>query len=497
MSSNGRINFGTFIQPYLAKLRALDQEKLAIILILLIFIIRGVIYATIFPLWYAPDEPHHFLNIAHLAKKYAPDVAAHSSLKGIPTKGYYPRPSLYYWLCLPSYLILAQTGIAARAYAIRFISIILGAITVFFGYKTAKEIFSNNKFIVLGTPIFICFLPMFTHITSTINTDNLAIAVMSFFLWISIRSIRQGLNLPRFAGLLASSIIGIYTKRTAFFSMPLLLCLPAFLMVSKQNPNRPRLIKRLLLALVVLLSGGLLILAVNILGYINIPFWYEATKQYFINHSWKASAPGHWQLFWMTFWADFGWADVPIALNYYDILEKVCLLPLVGLFFLFFREKFSEKKTLSRVEVSSIIFLAITLILSILTNLIYIEIVLNTVMHKASAVLQGRYIFPSIIAIAFLFVLGISGLLTSKYYRIALLVFASTLFLFDAMCVLRYIIPHYYAVFNLTVVNVHPHYTQYRPAILNNIYFYNCLFFIYIALLGFLGYKLFEETEEA
>jgi hypothetical protein len=58
---------------------------------------------------------------------------------------------------------------------------------------------------------------------------------------------------------------------------------------------------------------------------------------------------------------------------------------------------------------------------------------------------QGRYLFPALIIIATLFALGLRQLMPKARPRIVLTAYLAGFLLFDLICIVRYIFPHYYS----------------------------------------------------
>jgi len=57
---------------------------------------------------------------------------------------------------------------------------------------------------------------------------------------------------------------------------------------------------------------------------------------------------------------------------------------------------------------------------------------------------QGRYLFPALVPIATLFVLGLRGLVPQSFRLHLLAAYVGAFVLFDALCIALYIIPAYY-----------------------------------------------------
>ena len=58
---------------------------------------------------------------------------------------------------------------------------------------------------------------------------------------------------------------------------------------------------------------------------------------------------------------------------------------------------------------------------------------------------QGRYLFPALVIIATLFAFGLRRLMRTVHWGLLTAVYVACFLLFDALCLLGYILPHYYS----------------------------------------------------
>ena len=109
--------------------------------------------------------------------------------------------------------------------ALRLMTLALGAVTVFFCYKTALLAFRNNSQLALVTTGLVAFLPQFTFITTTVSNDNLAIAfgALALYLLARLRFARDS-ALRRDCVVLGAVLgLGVLSKLTALSLLPLAL----------------------------------------------------------------------------------------------------------------------------------------------------------------------------------------------------------------------------------------------------------------------------------
>jgi len=67
--------------------------------------------------------------------------------------------------------------------------------------------------------------------------------------------------------------------------------------------------------------------------------------------------------------------------------------------------------------------------------------------HIRTPHIQGRYLYPAIVPIATLFILGLRQLMPFKCRPFFLLILIGSFFLLDAISLLYYIIPYFYPAF--------------------------------------------------
>lgn len=458
-----------------------DLKTRLILLLLAIAFIRGAIYAVITPPWQAPDEPFHYEYIQELAKKYnlAPtktDLSTQSEIiasmarwdfwrfqnqttpqplpwgfDAIPffsTIRYLERPPVYYYLNLPLYWFVSGQSLDIRVYSLRFNNVIISILLVLMVYLIANEIFPDNIFITFGAPLMVALLPMFTFLTGSINSDNLANLFFSIFLYLSIKILKEGLSLWRILEICLIFLLSLTTKRTTIAEIPLLLILPVFYLFRAPFSNRQVLFRRL----------GLLGLELGILILVGLQIWKSTPTKAYLRRilgvhitiseiGLKLTSfiffPAKYDLVFESlrkafesFWANFGWMNIPVNPTYYKVLFFVVVTSFIGLV-VFLSRVLRKKEFVDRWQKQSLLFLFISISLVGL-----IALARSTVYEFIP--LQGRYIFPAIAPMGLFFVLGIQSLVPQRHQKFAFILLAVSLFLFDAASLFGYLIPIFY-----------------------------------------------------
>ncbi|MDH4135560.1 MAG: glycosyltransferase family 39 protein, partial [Anaerolineae bacterium] len=202
------------------------QQHRAITLILIGFIILGTVYSVVTPLFEASDELWHYPFVKHLADGGGLPVQDPRIEQLWRQEG--SQPPLYYALgALATFWIdtsdLAEVrwlnphadigvetadgnlnmvvhseredfpyrGTALAVHIVRFLSVLIGAVTVLCTYLIASEVFPAQKTLAAGAAAFNAFVPMFLFISGSVNNDNLTVLFCSLTLLILVRLVRS------------------------------------------------------------------------------------------------------------------------------------------------------------------------------------------------------------------------------------------------------------------------------------------------------------------
>jgi len=227
---------------------------------LLIFLLawgHGLLWATVVPLWQAPDEPLHYEYACLLAEKgrlltpadISPTLQARI-LRSLAAHGFWEylggstpdplpatfsetedawlsragtqvadEPPLYY--LLPALICRLLPGIERQLRAIRGYSAALGAGVVLLGWLTARELWPARHMLSLAVAAWLGFQPMAAFIGASANNDalaNLGGAALAFTL---VRGSRRGWTKSRLLALVALTVLLPLSKKIGLFALPL------------------------------------------------------------------------------------------------------------------------------------------------------------------------------------------------------------------------------------------------------------------------------------
>ncbi len=210
------------------------SEKRWLRLILAFFVIVGVTYALVTPVFEASDELWHYPMVRHLADGNPLPVQVFDPALAGPWKQEASQPPLYYYLgaALTFWIdtsdmetvrwenphvdngVITNDGnnnlivhdpalnpwqgtlLAVRI--IRIFSVLLGAATVYLTYHIAKSVAPDRPEIALGATAVTAFTPMFLFISGAVNNDNLIVPLAALALLMMIRAVsRESLAVSR------------------------------------------------------------------------------------------------------------------------------------------------------------------------------------------------------------------------------------------------------------------------------------------------------------
>ncbi len=203
--------------------------------ILAVYLLAGVLFATLTPDWQTPDEPAHYNYIRYLAQQSGfPELISRcynqAYLEQLKSRHFPPelpldtvcyefhQPPLYYLLAMPIYLLSGGSLLA-----LRLLSVGLGAGVVGLAGLVARTIFPNEPVVVFGTMALVAFVPMHTAMLASVNNDALAELILAALLLLLTRRLVLGqpdsARSDIFLGLLLG--LGLITKTTVYIAIPL------------------------------------------------------------------------------------------------------------------------------------------------------------------------------------------------------------------------------------------------------------------------------------
>jgi hypothetical protein len=195
--------------------------------VLLAFLVLGSVYSVVTPIFEASDELSHYPVVKHIADGHGLPVQDPAVETAWKQEG--SQPPLYYalaalatawintddlekvlWinplsnigkpLAVGNKNLVIHTeaeafpwrGTVLAVHLIRFLSVVLQAVTVLATYLLVREITPGRPELAPIAAGLVAFNPMFLFIAGSVNNDNLIVPLSSLVLWLLARTVREG-----------------------------------------------------------------------------------------------------------------------------------------------------------------------------------------------------------------------------------------------------------------------------------------------------------------
>lgn len=465
---------------------ALRQSPLTLLVGL--FLIRGIIYLSVFPPFLAPDETAHFEAIrligqenkwpthqVYLTTPMHPDMDAtferfriwtllglYSPVKNLGVTDnlfihYYPTQIAASEVVADSYLMLyhvtlaplagavAWLDLAGQVYLLRFVSVLIAAASLMAAWVTLRALFPQEKIVALGACSFIVFWPMHSHVTASINADVLAELIGSLFFWLMVQIFRSGLTMWR--GVMVAGLLGlaVLTKPTLYFLFPTLAA--ALIIYLGQKFKWPNRVIGLATGLLIVATwAGALLLYQNSAGGrrllaifsapLSLPPWAD-----YITPAARALYIQSLNFALISFGGLFGWSNIHIPWWWVRVLALLCFLVMGGVLLFIYQNLWKtgpakldrQQKQIALVFLLAMIFSFSGIISPIVAT------------QSGSWAIHSRYYFPVIIPISLYLFMGVRQLVPAWFDRFLWPGWLIAWIFYDSLVFLVVLIPYLYS----------------------------------------------------
>ncbi len=228
----------------------------AIILVLVLFVLLGILYSVVTPLFETPDEVWHYLYVKHYADGKGLPVYAEGVT--FPMRQEASQPPLYYmlngwatgWIDSSDADIIVQynphaaigapsawgnrnvtshtpyedfpyRGSVLAAHVNRFFSVLMGAGTVLCTHAIARRLFPRPGWLAPAAAALNAFVPQFVFISASVNNDVLATLLSAISLWLLVCIAQDGASTRRLCALGVLLGLAALSKLNALVLFPL------------------------------------------------------------------------------------------------------------------------------------------------------------------------------------------------------------------------------------------------------------------------------------
>jgi len=453
------------------RLFAWAEKRRPLVVILILYVLITLLHSFITPAFEAPDEVGHFEYMVFIAQRHRlPTVQDRGHISEISIV---LHPPLYYylgalvlsalhpfdmgvqypyqfdlyvdprfwdnwegnWLIHGSEEIFPYKGNARANHLLRLPFVIMGVLTVLFTYRTAAEAFPENESLAVGAAAICAFIPQFAFISGMANNDNLATLLSSMAIFYLVKILKRPPIASR--NLIKLSLIvglGILTKYTTFFLIPL-----ALVVILMRSEDKQQALKLSLLFLLIigLVAGwyyyrNLVLYGDPLASKIRFSIDPCADRKSITDPFFRQS---YFSAIYKSFVGNLGSLSIPLPRSTYYAFGFLLIGGSLGLLWLFLCPK-PKEASLSPSQKHVIIILLLSIALLLISSIIH---------HLSYTAPQGRNLFPILPAVSVLVALGLSVFLQKVPWPKALWGFliCSMLFL-NLFCIFRCLLPAYH-----------------------------------------------------
>lgn len=456
----------------LAKARA--QAKSAIVILMTLFLVKGIFYVFATPPWQAPDEPFHFSYEMQVAGEPQTDKSHESQIiESMARWDFWPhqmqmtpdplpygfadipffstiaaleRGPFYYRVLSPMMWMTEGLPIEKRLYLLRIINLLLASGVVALTYFMAKSVWPEDRFMTLAPPMFVALLPQFSFISTSFTSDNLINLLFAAFTILSVLMCLRGFNWTRLAFLLLVMLVAVFVKRSAIIMIFVTTFLPFFVFIRGQDKAKKFLAVLLVEASVVALASVITVSFQQVRGFLRETLKVHLEISNLINKLDEFTRQGvmterlsfNIKTVLESFWGHFGWMNIPLdSWCYYILPWPMIAVTALGCVYGFWsmRGNFGQNRRLKSILALLFMLIVSSFIFGLARTSIY-EFV----------PFQGRYMFVALPAIAMMSAWGVRCLLPNVDGRKLLVGFGLAMFMFELIALVGFMLPGYYYV---------------------------------------------------
>jgi 4-amino-4-deoxy-L-arabinose transferase-like glycosyltransferase len=474
--------------------------------ILVAFLVLGVIYSVVTPIFEASDELWHYPMVQWLSKGNPLPVQDAKNVG--PWKQEASQPPLYYWLMgvasswidtsdmpivrqenphvdngvitpdgnrnlvvhNPERESFPWSGTVLAVHIARLLSVLMGAVTVWLTYRIGLELFPERAWLALGAAAVNAFTPMFIFISGAVNNDNLTMTLCSLGLLLIVKRVREyegpGIRdqkaterevpfaqdffyrVGRWLPLGVVLGLGALTKTSALALLPIT-GLAVIVVAWRKGSWREFWAGAFATALPVLLIAGWWYLR-------NVQLYGDVTGiNAFIDVLGKRAAPASLLQLWgerwgfmLSYWGLFGGVNVPIDTWGYHVLNGLAILAVIGVIVYFVTmtwQWFREDPIHSWRDFRYELrdYLQGRAALFLVGLFGLIVVALLTQWARVTWSSQGRLVFSAISTWSIYFVLGLATIATKRFAKPFIALVGIFMFVVSALAPFMTIAPVY------------------------------------------------------
>lgn len=363
------------------------------------------------------------------------------------------HPPLYYVTMAPFARAGASLSAETMQYLLRALAIVFGLAVVLLAFFTTRELFPNDRFLLVTVPAFVAFQPQVSYESAMVNNDIAGIALVSLVLYLLARGMRRGFDFQNCAWVGAALGLAMLAKSNSLVIIPsIALAIVLWCGVFDIRSWIPR-------GIVSASVAGVLVLPWYLFFYRTYGNLDAFEQIRTLQSPWNKPGGDFWELLfdrafvwmrWRETWGEFGWRRIGLDSSVLWAIALPIIIGIVG--FAVFVALAGWRRHGADTGPGPLGFAMPDRAQSIGVAVLFVSIVvayLAVVQFGTQfALTQARYFFPIVNAFAILVLLGARTLIPLRMQPIGRAVIVCGLVFMNAIIYTRYVIPYWHILHN-------------------------------------------------
>ncbi len=344
------------------------------------------------------------------------------------------QPPLFYILGAFILMLLGDLSMVGKLIALRIFNSLLYMLNLWVIFQILRIVWNKNRPLQVLALSFIGFLPQFSLIGASVNSDNLLNLLSSLVILLIIRQVIEGYGASYLTATILALFAAMLTKRTGFILMPILFFGLWFIYMKAPMKRRPNWILIITsISFVFIVSLALVQMDERtydgmsrfLCGIGNI---FNLSKDFFSQY--KCAL---WNYFLKGFLLKPGWMSFEPVAAVYFLFYLMVFIAIIGLILFMFNVKARKRFNELSLIFAFLLFCFFTALFVVLMR-----------GFSNDNVLQGRYLYPVISICSILIITGLSFIGGRKYHLLAPGVFVLIILSIQAYSIFILQAPWYY-----------------------------------------------------
>jgi len=363
------------------------------------------------------------------------------------------HPPLYYLAMAPFARAGASLSPESMQYLLRALAIPFGVMIVLLAFFTTRQLFPNDRFLLMTVPAFVVFQPQISYESAMVNNDIAGIALVSLVIYLLARGIRRGFDVVTCAWVGAALGLAMLAKSNSLIIIPAIAA--AIVLTAGVRHVRTWVPQGVVAAVV----AGILVLPWYVFFYRTYGNFDAFEQIRTLQSPWnKPGGSFFGMLFqrafvwmrWKETWGEFGWRRIHLDRSLLWAIAIPVIAGIAGLALFAALAIWRRKRAPSESGPLGFEMPDRAQAIGLVTLLVAVVSAYLAVVQFGTefALTQARYFFPIVNAFAILVLVGGRTLLPKPVQPIGRAMIVSALVFMNVIIYTRYVIPYWHIIQN-------------------------------------------------